>query len=121
MFTKTYHQRTVWRFFGLMAVGVFAVAFSMFCIGKANADDSEQDYLAEITNGGVGIRDVRGTVRLGYEICSDLPTTNGTTEVYEIQANNPSFTRGEVAVVVMAAVHNLCPAQYHPERLGVSA
>lgn len=123
MFTKTYSKRAVWRFFGLMAIGAVMVAVSMFCITKANAD-SETDFLDEITSNGLEIKGARGAIGIGYEICAALPTNNGTAVVNQIYYGLPagsSLTYTDIAIILMAAVHNLCPSQDHSQRVGVSA
>jgi hypothetical protein len=124
MFTKTYSRRAVWRFFVLMAVGALTIAASLFCIGKANANPAdEQAFLSQLTNSGLAIKNVSGTVTLGYTICAQLPYENGAQLAEQLWegASSGGFTLNDMNTVVWAAVQNLCPWEYHPERLrGVS-
>jgi hypothetical protein len=124
MFTKTYSKRAVWRFLITMGLSALAVASLLFCIGKANADAyDEQNYLAEITNHGVTIKDVTGAIGIGYAICAGLPHENGETMAEEMWHSLPEsspLTLTDMRVLVVSSVHNLCPWEYHGSR-GVAA
>src|ERR1700759_4808044 len=124
MFTKTYPKRATRRFLITFGLGALAIAGSLHVAGAAHADP-ETNFLDEITSQGLEIKQIRGAIGIGYQICAELPTTNGKTVVDQIYYGLPAaspLTYNDIAVILMAAVHNLCPSQYHPERLvpGVS-
>jgi len=82
----------------------------------AKADD-DTDYLQALNNSGLTVYDTGEAIATGHTICTMLQTANGNTVAAYVFTHTswtdvPTITVAEV--MVLDAVANLCPEQYHP-------
>ena len=85
----------------------------------AQADATPASFLDALTDNGIDVYDASAALNTGYAICETFNTYNGeqvAQALMQLAPNDvPSY---EVATVwVVAAGANLCPWQFHPERV----
>ena len=80
----------------------------------------ETDYLQDLTNAGFIIYDTRAALNTGYTICDALNYNTGDVVAYNLYTHTSwadiQTMQGAATWVIIAGT-NLCPWQYHPERV----
>ena len=86
--------------------GVLAVCGAVALSGPAQAD--EYDFISQLDSTGVYYESILDMIDIGKELCHDL-RVGAAPPVVLGKLQNTGFAAAESAIVLMSAVHNMCP------------
>ena len=85
---------------------VLAVCGAVALSVPAQAD--EYDFISQLDSGGVYYESILDMIDIGKELCHDLRVGTAPPVVLG-KLQNTGFAAAESAIVLMSAVHNMCP------------
>ena len=99
---------------------IAAIVLAVFSTPPARAQTPELEYLSDLNAAGFVVYDTETALNTARWVCGQLDTRNGADVVRQLYIESSWTdlpTPQDAFTVMIAAVVNLCPWHYHPERI----
>lgn len=100
------------------AAGALTAVLALALSPTATADPAnELAYISSLNAFGATVFNAQQAIETGYWVCDQLQYTSGDDVARKLYLSTDAQSMKHAQVIVVAAAMNLCPWQYHPERL----